>query len=290
MPLTNQEAQIAQTIHDRAAEIGTLTTQLLGPAAIAPPSTEEKIELLQKAYGEVSNYDRHYSSVRSALTALLVTVGLAASADAFRTTVQDSTVSTHTVTSIILTTACAIDNWDHVLERIILTFLVTFLLFFMAILINVYFQRLTRACDVMERQIDLAIDQLSGLNILPPVNPAPANPIPFSYNFRTGFRFAVKDCTLYHFDGMAWLLIISISMFVAFAISTRGVGCQGWTLGKTFYVFGQSSAIAIGVALLVNAFYKDGKSTNIRFSVQSAISSAVFFGAFYFLGRLAGFF
>jgi hypothetical protein len=54
-----------------------------GLVQVTPIDNAKKIDILQKVYAEASNYDRHYSITRSALTSLLVTVGLAASKDGF---------------------------------------------------------------------------------------------------------------------------------------------------------------------------------------------------------------
>jgi len=62
--------------------------QRLGAVLGGPPplaTAAQTIDILQKTYGEISNYDRHYSTVRSALTTLVVGAGLVAATEPLKT-------------------------------------------------------------------------------------------------------------------------------------------------------------------------------------------------------------
>ena len=103
-----------------------------GIVQTTPIDDIKRIDILQKVYSEVSNYDRHYSITRSGLTSLLVTVGLAASKDGFD----------HLPTMSDLN-QCNIDGYLSISYELFSKFFVTMIFFFLAIILNLHFQRMT---------------------------------------------------------------------------------------------------------------------------------------------------
>jgi hypothetical protein len=80
----------------------------------------KRIDILQKVYQEVINYDRHYSITRSAITSLLITVGLAAAKDGFD----------HLPTVATLGLSCDLRGFLNLSIELLRTFFVTMILFF----------------------------------------------------------------------------------------------------------------------------------------------------------------
>lgn len=86
-------------------------------------------ENLYKIYAEVSNYDRHYSTVRAGTWTFLISVAAAIGAVLIR-------------------------------EKLFFTAaFIPFLILAVAILLNLYFQRLTHCCRLIQRDIENEVEQ-----------------------------------------------------------------------------------------------------------------------------------
>ena len=73
MPIDQVTANIlTQTVQQLRVSCENITNLLADTPAEPVPDADQRIEILQKNYAEVSNYDRHYSTTRSALTTLLI--------------------------------------------------------------------------------------------------------------------------------------------------------------------------------------------------------------------------
>jgi hypothetical protein len=181
------------------------------------PTAERQVDLCQKAYGEVSNYDRHYSTVRATLTALVVTIGLGAASDPVKTLFDQKI----TPPACNLVTAAAIVAQAE-------AFLPTLLLFGLAIAVSMYFQRLTYACALLERDIERHVIELSGGT--PPQRDRQLSGLRLTYfGFRHDLAVIYRRVAWLHADAMTRLLLSGITGFISFVAIATLHRCGFWT-------------------------------------------------------------
>jgi hypothetical protein len=191
----------AQQLDAARQQLGTV----LGGLPAAP--AEQTIDILQMTYGEISNYDRHYSTVRSALTTLVVGAGLVAAAEPIKALTASSVCKD------------CVTLWCHVHRigaAVTGPFGLTWLLFVLAVLVSQYFQRLTYACRVLEEEIERRIATAANL-----ANDAPQQVMGIDINgfqFRSDLKAVVSKVSPVYFDEMSRLLVTAILVFFGFLI------------------------------------------------------------------------
>ena len=206
-----------------------------------PLTTDRQIDLCQKVYGEVSNYDRHYSTVRATLTALVVTIGLSAAAEPikamFNATGRPAACGLHFFPALALQAQ---------------PYLPTLLLFALAVAVSMYFQRLTYSCAVLERELERHIIGLAG-----GVPPAQRRALPGVQLTWLGFRHDLAavhaKVPWLHADAMTRLLLSGITGFLAFVLVVTLRGCGFWTAWYWPLFWFAAPAVAVWfLARLVN--------------------------------------
>jgi hypothetical protein len=198
--------------------------QLMAGAPAAAPTPDRQVDVLQKVYGEISNYDRHYSTTRSALTALVVTVGLAASAEPIKALFDTSKQPP----------VCLNPRFDAIVQQA-LPFGITLLLFLLAVLVSLYFQRLTRSCQLLEEAIEREINRLTTGTVRgqPDRQLAPIIGNISYYQFREDLGIVGHSLKWPHFDTMSRLLLFGIFVFISFIIDVVLYRCSAlhWYFG-----------------------------------------------------------
>jgi hypothetical protein len=193
-------------------------------AAPAGPTADRQVDVLQKVYGEVSNYDRHYSTTRPALTALVVTVGLAASAEPIKALFD------HSRQFLV----CSNPAFGTIVERV-LPFGVTLLLFLLAVLVSLYFQRLTRSCQLIEEAIEREISRLMTGVVHGELDRQLTTIIGriSYYQFRIDLGLVSRSLKWPHFDTMSRILLFGICTFISFVVDVVLYRC-----GSTHWYWG----------------------------------------------------
>jgi hypothetical protein len=206
---------VRQLLAQAADELGSV---LAAPAEL---SVERRVDLLWKVFGEVSNYDRHYSTVRSALTILLVSVGLAVASDPLKAVFSYAKPQDSPFCLQLGPAAFVIHG--------VLPFVPMLLIFALAIAINVYFQRLTASCEILEDEIERQIVTLSGglgaAGLGAPEAPDPKAAGVSGYRFRRDLKSIYRHTSGWHMDAMKLLLLIGVAIFVAFAVAAAVLPC-----------------------------------------------------------------
>lgn len=218
-----------EPILDRLNQAAKSLAQLLPGAPVAQPTRERQVDVLQKVYGEISNYDRHYSTTRSALTALTVTVGLAASAEPIKTLFDASKQPA----------VCSAPGFATTVQQA-LPFAITLLLFLLAILVSLYFQRLTRSCQLLEEVVERKINELTtntaGGQVDRQLNPV-ISQITY-YQFREDLSTVRRALKWPHFDTMSRLLLFGITIFISFVVVVVFYRCSSlhWYWGTLILI------------------------------------------------------
>lgn len=224
MPIDQQTADaltgILQRLRTGCDEIANLL-----PNA-APQLGEARLAALQRNYAEVSNYDRHYSTTRSALTTLLVTIGLLIVVDPLKELTNLSTCDVISVGA----------GFSNLFSR----YSITFLLFFVAFPLNLYFRRMTTACGWLERAIEREMGRSSVLpnttNITLPtylVNLQLADP-PLGYYFRYDLYRVAKQIRWPRADPITMLLLFSVLSFASILFILKFANCAFWRAWRTY--------------------------------------------------------
>jgi hypothetical protein len=236
MPLDDETRKLFDDTLSKLNGICTNISNLLsqgGTVTETPLDGEKQIDILQNVYGDVSNYDRHYSITRSTLTALLVTVGLAASKDGFD----------HLPTLQSLGLPCNTEGFVELSFALGRNFFIPLILFFLAVVTNLHFQRMTFACRLIEHKIETLIQKLAK------IKPAAEEG---KDKFRdhkaisdiSGFEFRHHLGTVYnkipspHFDLMARLLLTGISLFCCYVFVLASQECKRKLVWNAIILFG----------------------------------------------------
>jgi hypothetical protein len=204
MPLDPGERQALEAA---AQQLDAARQQLAVVLAGPPPpvTADQTIDILQSTYGEISNYDRHYSTVRSALTTLVVGAGLVAAAEPLK------------VLSALSVCRDCQTLWCHahrIFTGVTAPFALTWLLFALAVLVSLYFQRLTYACRKLEEEIERRIATAAHLANYPVQQVRGVDVQGFL--FRTDLRSVVRRVSRVYFDEMSQLLVAAITVFFQF--------------------------------------------------------------------------
>ncbi len=218
MPIDQVTADVlTQTVQQLRVSCQNITNLLAHAPEEPVPSADEFIAILQKNFAEVSNYDRHYSTTRSALTTLLITVGLLLAHDP--------------LANLSAAPKCSITSgWDAV-TNIVYYFPITLLLFLLTIPLNLHFRRLTYACAMLERAIEREVGRIAALpgfdtitlpqrlqNLTPPVG----------YFFRLDLRRAYKAIGWPRLDQMTLLLLPAVFEFIVILYFFEIRLCDFW--------------------------------------------------------------
>lgn len=210
-PTTNALNNALQSLQTASSEL----TRLLGGTTPAP---DKRIEVLQKNFEQLSHYDRHYSTTRSALTTLLVTVGLVVAHDPLH--------------DLWASTACFVTDALSVVTYIVSNFAVTLLLFFLAFPVNLHFRKLTLACNLIEHTISREIAEILGL----PDIPSPSarilripDPPVRGYYFSDDHRRVVASLKWPWFDAMTSLLMAAEAEFIIILVLALISHCALWS-------------------------------------------------------------
>jgi hypothetical protein len=232
-PTTNALNNALQSLQTASNEL----TKLLGGATPAP---DKRIEILQKNFEQLSHYDRHYSTTRSALTTLLVTVGLVVAHDPLQALWVPQAV------------CVATDAWS-VMTYIVRNFAVTLLLFFLAFPVNLYFRKLTLACNLIEHTISREIAEILGLPDIPSasarIRRVPDPPVR-GYYFSDDLRRVVTSLKWPWFDAMTNLLMFAEAEFLIILVLVLISHCGFWS---NYYGFALAIPPALGVAIFAVA-------------------------------------
>jgi hypothetical protein len=212
-----------------------------GLVQVTPIDNAKKKDILQKVYAEASNYDRHYSITRSALTSLLVTVGLAASKDGFD----------HMPSMSTLAISCDFKGYLGLSYELARTFFVTLILFFLAILINLYFQRMTFSCRLIEHKIEKLIQEMvagvtAGTDRLR--NHTAISGIS-GYEFRDHLGRVYREIPSPHFDMMARLLLTGIALFFSYLFTIASKQCNRPLIWDVAIVLGVPALVYLAAKL-----------------------------------------
>lgn len=213
MTLTPPETQ---ALNSALQALQTASSQVEQVLAGAVPPSDKRIDILQKNLAELSNYDRHYSTTRSALTTLLITVGLYAAGEPLKA------LWTPQVT-------CAWDGIGSATGYLLYRFPITILLFFLAFPVNLFFRRQTQACGWVERVIAREVALIAGLPNPPAIPTAlqNLNPPISGYYFPQDLHRALGQLKRWPtFDEMTILLLFAQLEFLAilFCLMARPCG------------------------------------------------------------------
>jgi hypothetical protein len=214
MPLDDETRRRLLPVRDGLVNAAQALDALL-TGAPEPLSRDARIELLGKTYTRASDYDRHYSTTRSALTGLVITIGLAAAADPIKAVLALTPTSPACV---------SLGTKAHLLQAI-LPFAPTLLMFLLAVVVNVYFQRLTAACEIIESEVERRLGELAP--DLYPAGSMRAGRVPgiTGYAFRTDLRIAFAKTSVWHPEAMKLLLVLAILVFIAFVAGATWWRC-----------------------------------------------------------------
>ena len=126
------------------------------------------MDVLLKMYAEVSNYDRHYSTVRTTISTFLVAVSFSLGSFLLKEGLE--ILSLALPTSLLLVT----------------------------ILLNSHYQRLTYSCRRIEQELENELERVM-------TSPASVSPavIKFRHNLENAFRG-----TKVYFDAPMWALVV----------------------------------------------------------------------------------
>jgi hypothetical protein len=231
----NSLTEILRRFREGCQEIANLLPN--APAQPAP-TADRRIEILQKNFAEVSNYDRHYSTTRSALTVLLVTVGLALAVEPLKSLWGRAP-------------PCSASNgWDG-LGDVLYRFPITLLLFLLTVPVNFYFRRLTFTCAIIERAIEREIAECANLQVVPEMALPPRignlRP-PVGYYFRFDLYRVSRSVGWPRLDEMTMLLLFAVLEFIAILFYWEVSSCTFW---RSYFTYGLFAApVIIGLALL----------------------------------------
>jgi hypothetical protein len=224
MPVDQATAQsLAQILGRLRAGCDDIAALLPNAATTPTQDDKQKIEILQKYYSEISNYDRHYSSTRSALTVLLVTVGLV--------------LATEPLKAMWARTSCIPSSAWAGIADLLNHFPITLLLFLLTFPVNLYFRRLTFACAILERAIEREIAVKSAIpvpgDMFIPNNIQNLAP-PIGYYFRYDLGRVNRQIGWPRLDEMTLLLIFSVLEFIAILFYWEISACMFWRI----YLYG----------------------------------------------------
>lgn len=215
---------ILQRLRDACEDIANM---MPNAAAQPQPTAERRVEILQKNFSEVSNYDRHYSTTRSALTVLLVTVGLALAVEPLK-----SLWGRNPLCSVV-------NGWDG-LKDLLYHFPITLLLFLLTFPVNLYFRRLTFTCAIIERAIEreIAVRALLpiSLDMALPATIQNLDP-PIGYYFRFDLYRVNRAVGWPRPDEMTLLLLFAVLEFIAILFFWEVSGCTFWHVAFTCGIF-----------------------------------------------------
>lgn len=127
--LFNKYLLLPPVTQNPKSDAGTMTN------AEKPISEMDSVDLVIKMYGEVRAYDLHYSTMRSTLTTFLVGLGLG--------------IGTYIVSKTIVEGGIAPSPAMALIGLIGPT-----AIFLIAMVISAYFQRLTKACEIIETRLE----------------------------------------------------------------------------------------------------------------------------------------
>ncbi len=216
MPLDDETRRRLQPVQQGLASATSALDALL-TAGTGDLSRERKMELLGKTYTEASNYDRHYSTTRSALTGLVITIGLAAASDPIKTVLA--------IAKPADSPYCLQLGVRALLVHGVMPFVPTLLMFALAIAVNLYFQKFTAACEKIETEIERKLAELAPeLQLAPAPRRAGATNIT-GYLFRADLKAALAETSLWHPEAMKLLLVIAIGVFIAFVATLAWLKC-----------------------------------------------------------------
>lgn len=227
MPVDQESANtLTQALQQVRAACQRIESILPGNAAVANAAPDQRIEILQKNFAEVSNYDRHYSTTRSALTTLLITVGLLLAKDP--------------LSAIAGRTSCTLARpLDGVID-IFYQFPITLLLFLLSIPLNLHFRRLTASCAALERSIEREIGHLAAIpganQVEVPHGLRNLAAPPIGYHFRLDLRRAYRAVGWPRVDTMTLLLVPAILEFIAICYCFEVIVCKFWSLYWNFLI------------------------------------------------------
>jgi hypothetical protein len=211
-PTTNALNKALKSLETASNELA----QLLDGTTPAP---DNRIEILQKNFEQLSHYDRHYSTTRSALTTLLVTVGLVVAHDPLQALWAPQTV------------CVATDAWSA-MTYLVRNFAITLLLFFLAFPVNLHFRKLTLACNLIEHTISREIAEILGLPDIPPasarIRRIPGPPVR-GYYFSDDLRRVVASLKWPWFDAMTNLLMFAQAEFIIILLLILTSHCGFWS-------------------------------------------------------------
>ena len=210
-PTTNALNNALQSLQAASNEL----TRLLGGAT---PEPDKRIEILQKNFEQLSHYDRHYSTTRSALTTLLVTVGLVVAHDPLQ--------------NLWTLPACVVTDAWSVVSYIVRNFAVTLLLFFLAFPVNLHFRKQTLACNLIEHTISREIAEILGLPDIPRASVQIGrikDPPVRGYYFSDDHRRVVASLKWPWFDAMTNLLMFAEAEFLIILVLVLLSHCAFWS-------------------------------------------------------------
>jgi hypothetical protein len=220
MPLDQQTTDALNRVFQGLDTASREVRHLLG--GVNPAPDDKRIEVLQKNFAELSNYDRHYSTTRSALTTLLVTVGLVIAQEPIR----------QSLANVASQTCIAPHGW-FVVTYIARNFAFTLLLFFLAFPVNLYFRKQTLACALIERTIAHEIGTIANLPNVPNLPRRVLNinnPPVRGYYFPEDFRRVVRELRWPWFDEMTTLLLFAVLEFLVVVALLISWPCALWPI------------------------------------------------------------
>jgi hypothetical protein len=235
MALTTLETQALNDALHALRSAGNQVEQVLGGPV--PPS-DKRIDILQKNFAELSNYDRHYSTTRSALTTLLITVGLYVAGEPLKELWASQT--------------CSWGDIGSAASYLLYRFPITILLFFLAFPVNLYFRRQTRACGWVERVIAREIALIAGLPDPPAIPTAlqNLNPPISGYYFPQDFHRALRRIGRWpSLDEMTILLLFAQLEFLAILCCLMARQC-----GRPWYELLGFVAVPVVLAFILSRF------------------------------------
>lgn len=228
------DAATQQLLTAIRADLGAVAARLdaaLGGAAPAALTTEQKVGLWATAYGEAGNYDRHYSATRSGLTILLVTVGLGAAwqaADRLKA----------------IGTACQLAWWS-VAGQAAMALGITLLLFLLAVVINLHFQKYTVACEIIQQEIDRRLAAETNMAGVAARTDRRTQGIG-GFAFRSDLKLVLGKLRPFYFDAMASILLIAIFAFFGLVVASLLKDCLTWILGLCWIGIPILAAVILG--------------------------------------------
>lgn len=228
-PTATTLGQVLQTLRTASNEL----ESLLGGTAPAP---DKRIDILQKNSAELGNYDRHYSTTRSALTTLLVTVGLY--------------VANAPVSALLSKTSCAATDILSVMAYLVRNFGVTILLFLLAFPVNLFFRRQTLACNRIQRVIAREIGMVAALPDVPPAPPdiQGLHPPIRGYYFTDDLYRVLQSVKWPRFDWMTRLLLFAVLEFLVIVVVLISSGCNIWPAYVDFLLLAGPLVIVIALS------------------------------------------